>query len=88
MANLKSAKTRVKRNKKRAVVNLNRLNAARTDVKKTRAAIAKGDKKTAQNACRQAESALAKAAGRGTVHKKTASRWIARLVAAVKGMKG
>ncbi|MDD3669076.1 MAG: 30S ribosomal protein S20 [Alphaproteobacteria bacterium] len=86
MANLKSAKTRVRRNKNRADINLKRLNAARTDVKKTRAAIAAGDKKAAGEACRTAETALAKAAGRGTLHKKTASRLIARLVAAIKKM--
>ena len=61
MANLKSSKTRVKRNKKREVINSNRLNAVRTDVKKVRVAVAKKDKEAAQKAFKQAESSLAKA---------------------------
>ena len=84
MANIKSAKTRIKRNKKREEINLNRLNAVRTAEKKTRKAIAAGDKDAAKVALKGAESALARAAGKGTMHKKTASRHISRLAQAVK----
>ncbi len=84
MANIKSAKTRIKRNKKRELVNLNRLNAVRTAEKKTRKAIAAGDKEGAKEAFKTAESALARAAGKGTMPKKTASRHVSRLAQAIK----
>ena len=86
MANIKSAKTRIKRNKKREVINLNRLNAVRTAEKNTRKAVAAGDKDGAKASFKTAESALARAAGKGTIHKKTASRHISRLAQAVKKM--
>lgn len=86
MANLKSAKTRVKRNNKRAVINSNRLNAVRTEVKKTRKAIAEGNKEAATAAFKSSEALMARAANRGTVHKNTAARKISRLAAAVKAM--
>jgi len=86
MANIKSAKTRIKRNQKREKINLDRLNAVRTAEKKTRKAVAAGDKEAAQAAFKGAESALARAAGKGTVHKKTASRHISRLSKAVKAL--
>ncbi|MBQ7412751.1 MAG: 30S ribosomal protein S20 [Alphaproteobacteria bacterium] len=84
MANIKSAKTRIKRNKKREKINLDRLNAVRTAEKKTRAAVAAGDKEGAKVALKGAESALARAAGKGTMPKKTASRHVSRLAQAVK----
>ena len=86
MANIKSAKTRIKRNKKREVINLNRLNAVRTAEKNTRKAVAAGDKEGAKASFKTAESALARAAGKGTIHKKTASRHISRPAQAVKKM--
>ena len=86
MANIKSAKTRIKRNKKREQVNLSRLNAVRTAEKKTRKAVAAGDKEGAKASFKSAESALARAAGKGTIHHKTASRHISRLAQAVKSL--
>ena len=69
MANIKSAKTRVRRNAKR-----------------TRAAIATGDKEVATTCFKAAESALMSAAGKKTLHKKAASRKVSRLAAALKKM--
>lgn len=86
MANLASAKTRIKRNKKREKINSDRLNAVRTEVKKTRKAILAGDKEAARASFKVAESSLARAAGKGTIKKETASRKISRLSAAVKAM--
>ena len=86
MANIKSAKTRIKRNKKREVINLNRLNTVRTAEKNTRKAIAAGDKEGAKASFKTAESALERAAGTGVLHKKTASRHISRLAQAVKAL--
>lgn len=87
MANLKSAKTRIKRNAKRQRINSDRLNAVRTQVKETRKAIAGGDKGNALEAFKKAESLLSRAAGKRTIHHRTASRTISRLSAAVKAMK-
>ena len=49
MANIASAKTRINRNAKRTRINSDRLNAVRTAVKKTRAAILAGDNAAAQS---------------------------------------
>lgn len=86
MANIASAKTRVRRNAKRTRINSDRLNSVRTAVKKARAAIASGDKEAAENCFRAAESALMSAACKKTLHKKAASRKVSRLAAAVKKM--
>ena len=86
MANLRSSKTRVSRNKKREVVNKTRLTAVRTAIKKARLAIESGDKKEALKAFQAAESALARAAGKGTIKAGTASRKTSRLAQAVKKM--
>ncbi len=86
MANLKSAKTRVKRNTKRQRINSDRLNAVRTQVKAVRKAVLAGDKDAAATAFKKAESVLARAAGKGTIHHNAAARQISRLSAAVKAM--
>ena len=84
MANLRSSKTRVGRNKRREQVNKNRLSSVRTAVKQTRTAIAAGDKEAAQKAFVKAEGSLARAASKRTIKKRTASRQISRLAQAVK----
>ena len=86
MANLRSSKTRVGHNKKREVINKARLTAVRTAIKKARLAIESGDKEAAVKAFRAAESALARAAGKGTLKAGTASRKTSRLAQAVKKM--
>lgn len=86
MANIASAKTRIKRNTKRTRINSDRLSATRTAIKKTRAAILAGDKTAATTAFKAAETAVNRAAGKNAMHKKTASRLVSRLSAAVKKM--
>jgi len=86
MANLRSSKTRVRRNKKRELVNKNRLSSVRTAVKQTRSAIAAGDKEAAQKALKKAEGSLARAASKRTIKKRTAARQTSRLAAAVKAL--
>ena len=86
MANLRSSKTRVRRNKKREIVNKKRLSAVRTAVKETRAAVAAGDKDRAKKAYVKAESALARAATKRTIKKGTASRQTSRLARAIKAL--
>ena len=87
MANLKSSKTRVKRNQKRETVNAIRLASVRTDVKRARAAIAKKDKDTAEKAFKKAEASLARAKSKRTIKANTASRLISRLAQALKNIK-
>ena len=84
MANLKSAKTRIQRNKKREIVNSTRLAAVRTAVKKTRSAIAKKDKAAAEQAFKQAEASLARAKSKRTIKANTAARLVSRLAQALK----
>lgn len=86
MANIKSAKTRIKHNLKRKKINSDRLGAVRTQVKKTQKAIVAGDKEAAKESLKQTESLLARGGQKGALKKKTASRKISRLVAAVKKM--
>jgi len=86
MANLRSSKTRVVRNKKREQINKSRLSSVRTAVKQTRSAIAAGDKEGAQKAFKKAEGSLARAASKRTIKKRTAARQTSRLAAAVKAL--
>jgi len=82
MAQIKSAKTRISRNKKREDVNKTRLASVRTQVKKVRKDLASGTDAAAS--FKAAESALARAANRGTMPKKTAARKVSRLAKALK----
>jgi len=86
MANHISAKTRIKRNEKAATKNASYLSRVRTLVKKVEKAILGGDKKVAQTELKTAESALAKAAGKGVIKKKNAARKTSRLSVRVKNM--
>jgi small subunit ribosomal protein S20 len=81
MANHPSAE---KRNRQRIVrTERNRAlkSALRTTVKKARAAITAGDVKIAKPLVAAAESALARAASKGVIAKKSAARVTARLAA-------
>ncbi len=84
MANHKSAKTRITRNENRRVVNAARKSRARTFVKKVEAEILNGNKEEAKVALRVAESEMMKAAARGAIKKKAASRKISRLSLKIK----
>ena len=86
MANLRSSKIRVGRNKRREQINKNRLSSVRTAVKQTRAAIAAGNKEEAQKAFKKAEGSLARAANKRTIKKRTAARQTSRLSAAIKAL--
>jgi len=87
MANHKSAAKRARQTETRNVLNRARLSKVRTAAKKVVLAVESGNEEEARTALIKAESELARAAGRGTVHKKTASRKISRLVKQVKSMK-
>ncbi len=83
MANHPSAE---KRNRQRVVrTERNRAlkSALRTTVKKARAAVGAGNDKTAKPLVAAAEKALARAASKGVIAKKSAARVTARLAAHV-----
>ena len=86
MANHKSAKTRIVRNSKRAMINGMRRSRVRTFVKKTDALIASGNKEEAVKAFQVAESEMMRAAQKGVFHKNTASRTISRLAQKIKAL--
>ena len=86
MANTASARKRIRQNERRAERNKARTSRMRTFIKKVETAVASGNKEAATAALREAQPELQRAAGKGVVHKKTASRKISRLSARVKAL--
>ncbi len=86
MAQHKSAKKRIRRNARRAVINHSRLSAIRTAVKNIEVALAAGDKAAAQAAFKKAMPAMARGASKGVMHKRTVSRKLSRLSKRVKAV--
>jgi small subunit ribosomal protein S20 len=83
VANHPSAEKRNRQRMKRTVRNRGIKAAVRTQVKTVRVAIASKDPAAAEKALHEAAIAIAKAAGKGALPKKAASRKVARLAAAV-----
>lgn len=86
MANTRSAKKMVRKIARRTEVNKARRSRVRTFVRKVEEAIASGDKSAAQEALREAQPELMRAAGKGVFHKNTTSRKVSRLSARIKAM--
>ncbi len=87
MADHKSAKTRIRRNARRAVINGARRSRIRTFIKKIELAIEAGNGKDAQEALRNAQPEIQRGVAKGIMHKNTAARKISRLSARVKAVK-
>lgn len=87
MANHASAKTRIRRNERRAVINGARRNRIRTFVKKIEMAIADGNATDAQEALKNAQPEIQRGVAKGLMHKNTAGRKLSRLSAAIKKIK-
>ena len=83
MANTRSAQKRNRQALKRRARNQSVRTQVKSAVKKAREALAAKDPAKAQQALRAAARTLDKAASKGVLHKKNASRRIARLFAAV-----
>ena len=79
MANTRSAEKRYRQSLKRRARNQSVTSAVKTAVKKAREAIASGDAQKAQDAIQHAAGALNRAASRGVLHARNASRRVARL---------
>jgi small subunit ribosomal protein S20 len=87
MATHKSAEKRARQTIHRNIVNRARRSHIQTLVKEVEAAVNANDPQAALKAARTAESALARGAGRGTLHWKTAARKTSRLAKRVKALK-
>ena len=83
MANHPSAEKRNRQRMKRTVRNRSISSAVRTLVKRVHAAIAGKDKAAAEKALKSAIVAIDKAATKGTLHRRTASRTVSRLASQV-----
>lgn len=81
MANIKSAKKRIRQTKKRTAHNRVYRSSARTYIKKTRQLIAEGNLEEAEIIARKAYSALDKAGRKRIVHPQNAARRKGRLMA-------
>ncbi len=79
MANTPQAKKRIRRNARRAEININRVSRIRTFVKKVESALEAGDKAEAAAALAAAQPEMARGVARGVLHKNTASRKFSRL---------
>lgn len=83
MANIKSAKKRIKVIATKTAHNKSIKSSVKTAVKKVVVAINANDKETATAELVNATSAIASAASKGIYHKNTASRKISRLTKSV-----
>ena len=79
-----SAKKRIRQTKRRTEVNIRRLNAFRSSIRKVEAAIAAGNKSAAEAALRVAEPQMMRGAGKGVVNRNTKSRKLSRLSRQIK----
>ncbi len=86
MANIASAKKRIRRTKRQTEVNSRRRSAVRTTIRKVEEAIEAGNKSEAEAALRAAEPFMMRSAQKGIVRRNTASRKISRLSKQIKGM--
>ncbi len=86
MAHHQSAKKRIRRNARRAVINGARIGRIRTFVKAVELAIASGDKTAAQAALRAAQPEMARGVRGGVLHRNTVDRRLSRLSARVKAI--
>jgi small subunit ribosomal protein S20 len=86
MANTASAKKATRKIERRTLVNKMRRTRVRGFLRKVEEAIASGDQQAAQTAFKAAEPELMRAAGKGVVHRNTASRKVSRLAKRVKAL--
>lgn len=87
MANHKSAKTRIRRNGRAALVNQARRSRIRTFVKKARELIEGKDVKAAEAAVQLAQKELYRGVAKNLVKKNTAARTVSRLTGHIKALK-
>ncbi len=86
MANIKSAKKRIRQIERRTEVNRARVSRIRTYLKKVELAIAGGDKDAAAAALRAAQPELMRGVTKGVLHRNKAARTMSRLSARLNAM--
>jgi len=86
MANIKSAKKRIRQEQKRTDQNRARMSRVRSSVRKVEDAIEGGDRKAAEAALHAAMPELHRGVTKGVMHKNTVSRKISRLSKRVKAL--
>ena len=86
MANIKSAKKRIRKTARRTDINRARMSRVRTFVRKVEAAIASGDRTAAQAALKEAQPEIMRGVTKGVVHRNTAARRLSRLNARIKAL--
>lgn len=79
MANIKSSKKRARQAIVKRERNLSRKTALKTAVKKIITALESGDVAAAKASFQEAQAKIARARGKGVLHKNTASRKVSRL---------
>jgi small subunit ribosomal protein S20 len=88
MANTASARKRIRQTEKRTARNKARRSRMRTFLRKVEQAIAGGDKAAAQEAFREAQPELQRAATKGVIHRNMMARKLSRLSARIKTITG
>ena len=86
MANILSAKKRIRHTERRTAINRDRRSRIRTSIKNVEESIASGNKDAAQAALKAAQPEIMRGASKGVVHKNTAARKISRLSARIKAL--
>ncbi len=86
MANTTSAKKATRKMARRTAINKSRRSRVRGFVRKVEEALAAGNLDQAKEALKAAEPEIARAAGKGVLHRNTASRKVSRLAQRVKAL--
>lgn len=86
MANIRSAKKRIRQTARKTAVNRNRRGRIRTFVRKVEEAIAAGDSGAAMAALKAAQPEIMRGVTRGVLHRNTAARKVQRLNARIRAL--
>ncbi|GBQ21098.1 30S ribosomal protein S20 [Acetobacter estunensis NRIC 0472] len=86
MANIASARKRIRQTERRTARNTARKSRVRTFIKKVETAIASGNKDEANAALKLAQPEIQRAATKGVMHSNTVARKISRLSARIKAL--
>ncbi|MFT8718401.1 30S ribosomal protein S20 [Acetobacter sp.] len=86
MANIASARKRIRQTERRTARNTARMSRMRTFLKKVETAIASGNKDEANAALKLAQPEIQRAATKGVIHRNLVARKISRLSARIKAL--
>ena len=86
MANIKSAKKRIRVIEKKTALNRARKSQLKTAIRKFEEAVAAGNREEAVARFQYAQKRISQVASKGTIHKNAASRKVAKLAQKLNGM--